>query len=191
MRMKPVKRTCRRKMGRVAGLLCVAALRTACGPAATAQSPGAADLGPQTSLYLAGVATAPRQVADRVVREIVDPHSGARWLLLRNRDTPAGPGRLVLLTVSGGQSGQGEAGGTISPTSTGMILSRPVIRAGVPLVVEENSAVVEARLEAVALGPATLGSTFDVRLKMGGKVARAVALAPGRAAFQAQTGARP
>jgi flagella basal body P-ring formation protein FlgA len=71
-----------------------------------------------------------------------------------------------------------------------MILTRPVIRAGDRLVVEENTAVIEARLEAVALGPAALGSSFDVRLKLGGKVARAVALAPGRAAFQAHAEVR-
>lgn len=186
-----MKATCRRKMGRIAGLLVVAVLRTACGPAAMAQSPGAADPGPQISLFLAGVAFVPRQLADLVVREIDDPHTGARWLLMRDRNHPAGPGRLVLIATANRQAGQNEPGGAISPASTEMVLPRPIIRAGDRLVVEENTAVIEARLEAVALGPATLGSVFDVRLKMGGKVARAVAMAPGRAAFQAQTEARP
>ena len=67
----------------------------------------------------------------------------------------------------------------------------PVIRAGDRLIVEEHTAVVEARLEAVALGPAASGSPFQVRLTIGGKVVRAVALGPGRAAFAAETEARP
>lgn len=59
----------------------------------------------------------------------------------------------------------------------------PVIRTGDRLIVEENTALVEARLEAVALGPAQPGSSFNVRLVAGGKIVRAVALGPGRAAF--------
>jgi predicted secreted protein len=62
-----------------------------------------------------------------------------------------------------------------------------VIHTGDLLVVEENTAVVEARLEAVALGPAWAGSSFDVRLKIGGKVVRAIALASGRAVFSPET----
>ena len=31
-----------------------------------------------------------------VIREIDDPHSGDRWLLLRDPNRPGGPGRLVL-----------------------------------------------------------------------------------------------
>jgi hypothetical protein len=67
----------------------------------------------------------------------------------------------------------------------------PVIRAGERLIVEESTPVVEARLEAVSLGPAAVGSPLDVRLKVGGKVVRAVALGPGRAALRAETGVRP
>lgn len=59
----------------------------------------------------------------------------------------------------------------------------PVIRAGDLLVIEESTTVADARLEAVALGPATAGSPLNVRLKIGGKVVRAIALSPGRAAF--------
>jgi flagella basal body P-ring formation protein FlgA len=56
--------------------------------------------------------------------------------------------------------------------------------------VEESSPVVEARLEAVALGPAVVGSAFNVRLKIGGKIVRALALAPGRAALALEMEAR-
>ncbi len=51
------------------------------------------------------------------------------------------------------------------------------------MVVEENSAVAEVRLEAVALGPAGVGSEFNVRLKISGKVLRAKALGTGSATF--------
>jgi flagella basal body P-ring formation protein FlgA len=66
-----------------------------------------------------------------------------------------------------------------------------VIRAGDRLIVEENTAVVEARLEAVALGAAAPGSTFNVRLRIGGRVLRAVALGPGRAALAPVNGIEP
>jgi len=113
------------------------------------------------------------------IREIDDPHSGARWMLLRNSEYPAGPGRLVL---AGGPSLSRRDEGTPQ---------RLIIRAGDRLIVEESTPVVEARLEAIALGPAGPGSAFDVRLKIGGRIARVVALAPGRAAFPVQTEARP
>lgn len=117
--------------------------------------------------------------AAQLVREIDDPHSGARWMLLRDLDHPAGPGRLVL------------AGGPGASRPAGEAPQRPIIRAGDRLIVEENTPVVEARLEAVALEPAVSGSAFEVRLKIGGRTARVVARAPGRAAFQAETEARP
>jgi hypothetical protein len=178
-------------MGQVAEFISLAAMLAAYGPASGAQSANTVSPTPSTSQFIAAGTSVPRQIADLVIREIDDPHSGARWLLMRDRNHPAGPGRLVLVAAPGRHAGPGVPVGTLFTTSTVLIPPRPVIRAGDRLVVEENTAVIEARLEAVALGPATLGSTFDVRLKMGGKVARAVALAPGRAAFQAQTEARP
>jgi hypothetical protein len=113
-----------------------------------------------------------------IIREIDDPHTGGRWLLMPDPVHPAGPGRLVLA---------GEVHLAIPrPGALAVEQPRRVIRAGDRLIVEENSAVVEARLEAVALGPAVIGSTLDVRLEIGGKVVRAVALAPGRAVFLAE-----
>ncbi|MDR3725795.1 MAG: hypothetical protein P4K86_02010 [Terracidiphilus sp.] len=186
-----MKTTCGQKLGRIAEQISLAVLLAASGSAATAQSPGATNPGPHASQSIAVVEAGSRQDADLVVREIDDPHLGVRWLLMRDRNHPAGPGRLVLSATPNRPVGQGESGGTLSPIATEMPFARTVIRAGDRLVVEENTTVVEARLEAVALGNATLGSTFDVRLKLSGKLARVVALAPGRAAFQAQTEARP
>lgn len=70
------------------------------------------------------------------------------------------------------------------PIRTASVIARPpVILAGDRIVVEESSGVVEARLAAIALGPAKGGESFKVRLAIGGKVLRATALGPGRAAL--------
>jgi hypothetical protein len=119
----------------------------------------------------------------RIVREIDDPHLGTRWLLMRNLDHPGGPGRLVMISVVGRTANQQrKLAASISEPGTGPV--PPVIRAGDRMIVEANSPVIEARLEAVALSPAAIGSPLDVRLRIGGKVFRAVALGAGRAALQ-------
>jgi len=123
----------------------------------------------------AASARAAMQAPGEVFCEIDDPHSGERWLLLRDPRHPGGPGRLEM---SGRREHvQVEAAGAnaVSPVNT------PIIRAGDLLIVEEHTAVVDARLEAVALGTTAKGAAFKARLKIGGKVVRAVALGHGRA----------
>ena len=66
-----------------------------------------------------------------------------------------------------------------------------MIRAGDALLVEEHTAVVDARLEAVALESAAKGARFKARLKIGGKVVRAVAISPGRAGFAPESEVAP
>ena len=163
-------------MRRVGTLLAWAAIAAGC---------LAQDTGLRTML---AIAEAP--VSAQVVREIDDPHSGARWLLVRDREHPAGPGRLVLLGEWENPAGQGDLGGAANWAAEAAPL-RPVIRGGDRLIVEENTALVEARLEAVALGPAAPGSAFRVRLAIGGRVARAMALGPGRAVFLPDAEALP
>jgi hypothetical protein len=119
-----------------------------------------------------------------ILREIDDPHNGDRWLLMRNRQAPGGPGRLVRVAV-----GHKTVGGALAPAA-GESVSAPVIRSGDRLIVEEHTALVDAVLEARALSPAMAGATFDARLTMGGGLVRVVALGPGRAALAAGTGAR-
>jgi hypothetical protein len=121
----------------------------------------------------------------QAVREIDDPPTGNHWLLMSDPGHPGGPGRMVLAAGLGR-----EPAGVIAPARN-RSQPRPVIRAGDRLIVEENTAVAEARLEAVALGSAGSGSPLPVRLKVGGKVVRAVALTPGRAALAPEIGARP
>lgn len=136
---------------------------------------------------------APRAQGE-TLREICDPHTGDRWLLVPNDEVPGGPGRLILAaaerdTASGALAQPLKLARRANPTNETHLL--PVIRAGDRLIVEEHTAVADAVLEARALNPAALGSTFNVRLKIGGKVLRAVALGPGRAALEAEKGVRP
>jgi hypothetical protein len=67
----------------------------------------------------------------------------------------------------------------------------PIVRAGDQLTIEEHTRVADAYLEAIALGPASVGSVLNVRLKVGGRVVRALALGPGRAAFEPETKVQP
>jgi hypothetical protein len=123
-----------------------------------------------------------------IVREIDDPHTGDRWLLMRDDAVPGGPGRMVLIAAHR----HAPAGMLVrsAPERVDAVLG-PVIRAGDRLVVEEHTAIADARLEARALNPATVGSAFNVRLTVGGRVVRAVALASGHAVLEPDTGVRP
>jgi hypothetical protein len=140
-----------------------------------------------------------------VIREIDDPSTGSRWLLVRDSNRPGGPGRLLF--VSGSRAAVPAPGRRVSGAQS--LLSPPItpalhapadsvpvpaptsplmIHAGDSLVIEENTPVVDAYLAATALGPAARGVVFNARLTLGGKLVRVLALAPGRAAF---LGAQP
>jgi hypothetical protein len=115
-----------------------------------------------------------------VLREIIDPSTGDRWLLLRDPSRPGAPGQMVLV------SGPARARTTESFVDLSMpwmpppIVLKPIIRGGDPVVVEESTPVVEARFAGTALQPAVEGAQLDVRLKLSGTVIKTVALAPGR-----------
>lgn len=113
-----------------------------------------------------------------MIREIDDPRNGDRWILTHDSSHPAGPGRLVLLASVHILARQAVAEEEASAA---------VIHAGDRVMVEEHSALVEARLEGVAMGSALVGSPLNVRLSMGGKVLRAEAIGPGRAVFHEET----
>jgi hypothetical protein len=151
---------------------------------AQAASPG----GPSVILS-SGNALGSANNPSTVFREIDDRHLGIRWLLLRDPNHPGGPGRLVMVSQARPTTNSRKLGGSVSETIASPL--QPVIHAGDRVIVEENSPVVEARLEAVALGPAAAGSVLEARLKIGGLVVRALALGPGRAALQPENGARP
>lgn len=141
------------------------------------------------------VSGAVAEAGGEVVRAIDDPSTGNYWLLERDPRHPAGPGRLVLAPAAAvgarpfRQSEAARKAGELQRPEA-VVRMTQVIHAGDRLVVEENTPVVTARLEAVALGPAVAGAVFEVRLQIGGRAVRAVALGPGRAVFADQIGAR-
>lgn len=127
------------------------------------------------------------------LREIDDLHTGDRWLLMRNGANPAGPGRLIWVESPGAGAGHGMARDAheTSESAAHATCLRPVIHLGDALVVEEHTAVVDARLEAVALGSAEAGAELKARLKIGGKVVRVIAVAAGRAVLAPESEAQP
>ena len=100
------------------------------------------------------------------MREIRDPNSGARWVVIGNLENSAGPGRLMP-AEDAAPARRGDFAAETKPLL-------PVIHRGDRVVVEEHTATVEAYLEAIAMEPATTGSSFAVRLKIGGKVVKAL-----------------
>ena len=124
--------------------------------------------------------------AASIVREIDDPHSGARWLLLLNALHPGEPGRLVQADTVRVVASQPETGGQRPP-----VPPKPVIHAGERVILEEHSQVVDGRLDAVALNPAPVGGALRVRLVVGGCVVRSVAVGPGRVALDEEKEGRP
>jgi len=155
--------------------------------AASAHAGGqAAGRGPEVALASAETGRACVQDGGSVFRERYDPSTGARWLLEQDRFRPGGPGCWVSVAAGNRES---------STVATRTSASRPgnasgcetvVIRAGDSIVVEEHSPIVDARLEAVALGSAVAGGTCRARLRIGGKVLVVVALGPGHAVFDAK-----
>ncbi len=128
-------------------------------------------------------------LAGGVLKEIDDSCTGDQWLLVRDANHPAGPGRLVRITPTGRMVPPVEALKTVQDLREQAAV--PIIHTGDVLVLEESTPLVEARLEARALGPAICGAEFNARLTIGGKIVRAVALGKGRAAFASVAGMKP
>ncbi|MFZ0395609.1 MAG: hypothetical protein WCF17_22775 [Terracidiphilus sp.] len=125
----------------------------------------------------------PELAAGAVFKEIDDPGSGLRWMLVEDPAHLGGPGRLVSL-----RPGESKA---LTPKSAARVVkANPVIHAGEAVQVEEHTAVVDASLQAVALDSAIPGGMLRVRLRIGGRVLKARALAVGRAALE-PAGDRP
>lgn len=124
------------------------------------------------------------------VREVVDAGTGARWLLVRDPAHPSGPGRWIRAEAGTRKTerakgtprtrGAAEAG---SVMELGAVKPPPaiLIRGGDPVIVEQQTPVLTARLAAVALEPTTAGRLFEVRLKATGARVWAIALGPGEA----------
>jgi hypothetical protein len=93
-------------------------------------------------------------------------------MVVSDPNRPGGPGRMILAE---------DAGATPTDLGTRKSPPLPVIHAGEGVVVEEHTTTAEAYLEATALDSGAIGARISVRLKIGRKVLRAVAIAPGRA----------
>ena len=144
-----------------------------------------------TAALAQGVRAPQAQTQTKAIRVIRDPHTALQWLLESDPARPGGPGRIVLLGNQ--KSSQPESSNIVNGivneiAKSGQNVSSAVIRCGDRLVVEENSAVVEARLEAVALNSAIQGAELRVRLAIGGKILRVIAIGPGRAVFETNAG---
>ncbi len=118
-------------------------------------------------------------VPGQLQREIVDPCLGTRWELIADALHPERPGRLI--QVGAGVPPQGQTGSRlsidgvhgVSQTDAAQALSTttPLIRAGDRVTVIQETAMLRARLQAVALEPAVKGHTMRVRL-IGGQDTR-------------------
>ena len=153
----------------------VAAVMAMTAPMVFGQAAASSSAGPRMLISSSAPASASTMPDGEIIREIDDPRNGDRWLLVRDDSHPGGPGLLFLVSAVQVKATQG------SPELAAL---PPIIRAGDRVIVEENTAVAEARLEAVALNPAWPGSLFSVRLTMGGGVLRVLAAGPGRAVLQ-------
>jgi hypothetical protein len=121
------------------------------------------------------------------LRSIDDSPTGSHWLLIRDPVHPAGPGRLVNAPTARGEEPALVPDQNIATKVRDIQPTLHfVIRGGDTLIVEDDNGNANVRLEAVALGPAAVGSEFQVRLKIGGASIKVVALATGRAKIATQ-----
>jgi len=132
----------------------------------------------------AAAGSSPEVIYGRVIREIDDPHTGIHWLVVRDAGHPGGPGRLVQAAEFAGWHGDSSSGRSNPVAQTAVDSLHPVVRAGDRMIAEEHTQVADAQLEGVALEPAAAGAAFNLRLRIGGKVVRAVAEGPGKAILQ-------
>jgi hypothetical protein len=111
--------------------------------------------------HVPGGAQAPLQ------REIVDPCLGVRWQLVADAQHPERPGRLVRVDFGVFRAaGFSPSGATLSPAplpaAPPAVL--PVIRAGDRIAVTQQTPILRARFEGLALESGAAGQTLRVRL---------------------------
>jgi hypothetical protein len=123
----------------------------------------------------------------RAVRIIDDPGTGHRWLLVQQVAHPEAPALLPQMPDNHSCSELPlEDFERQSPATANRKLARRVIHPGDFVILSEDTPVSDARLEATALQPAATGEALTVRLKLGGRLLRAVATAPGHAMVLAE-----
>jgi hypothetical protein len=122
------------------------------------------------SMMLLSGLEAQENSVDRIVGEVRDPATGARWVLMRNAEHPAAPAHWVLAGAGADTAEQ-----------------RLVIRSGDKIVVGEQTSVLTAWFEATALTSAENGGELRARLAIGGTVLAVRAIAPGAAEIEEET----
>ena len=117
------------------------------------------------------------------VRVVEDHSSHRQWLVERNLERPGWPGRVVPLrqqllcgdeaSLRRNSTGKRMAGGA----------SDMVIRAGEALIIVEDTKAAHAELTAIAVSNGRRGDEISARLRSSGKLVKAIAAGPGRAAL--------
>ena len=126
----------------------------------------------------------------RALREIEDPGTHQRWLLIQDQERAAGPAFFVR-ELRPSWCASFVAATTNSPSHFAARLRQlPVIHAGDAVLLSAHTKISDAEFEAIALGPAAAGDPLRVRLKFGGFTARAIATAPGRVTLADEVGGR-
>jgi hypothetical protein len=141
-------------------------------------------------------------------REFFDPCLGSRWHLVTNPEHPEWPGRLVLVEAGGLGVDRSIAEHAFHATEAPTTVLRSgeipvdsgipaiVIRAGERVTVDQQTQVLHARFQAIALESAIAGQRMRVRLGAGthsargldGVVIPVLATAPGQARWLAGEG---
>ncbi|WP_263352133.1 hypothetical protein [Acidicapsa acidisoli] len=148
-------------------------------------------------------------------REFVDPCLGSHWRIQSNAEHPGWPGRLVLVNAGAGPDRGGNSAAATGSAGNGSNqvslpagngsqfspnITRPLaVRAGDRLIVEQDSAVLHAEIEAVALESARTGDSVRVRLSAGsttphgiaGKVVSVIATGAGQARWTIEEEVKP
>jgi hypothetical protein len=136
--------------------------------------------------------------ATAVSREFFDPCLRLHWQLQTNPAHPEQPGRLVLVNPNNTLPGQPARSAKNQP-SPAHSSPAPIIHAGDRVTVDQQTEVLHAHFQAVALEPALPGQRMKVRLSVGDHSARGLdatiltvlATTPGQARWQASEGTRP
>lgn len=132
--------------------------------------------------------TAPGEIR----REITDPCLGYHWRLIVDPAGQGRPGRLVLLAQNGTTAHDSASGAhtVLTPVASAPESALVIIRAGEHVVVDQDTGVVRARLNAIALESAASGQQLRVRLIVGrGLSGNAELTAPGPVVSALATGA--
>lgn len=120
----------------------------------------------------------------RVIRSFEDAGTHQSWTVVQDKKQPAAPARLVGAAIlpTAGRASAEESG-----EESLQMASRLIIHSGDSLIVDEHTAIVDARLQATALGAAAQGERLRVRLKIGDRIVPAIAIEPGRAEILSPT----